>query len=112
MVRVAGRVVGWALMGLVGTAGIFAVMSLYVATQVPVSLRSGGTIFTDNWDSGFVHASGTWVIENDRQPSPLQFTELRCFRSDKECQSAARPGRFQLALRHDLVGAKRIRPDT
>jgi hypothetical protein len=88
MLKAFGRVVGWLFLGLIGSAAILAMMLLYVGTQVPVHLRSGGKIFANSWDSGFVHASGTWVIENDTQAFPLQFTELRCYRQDNECTSA------------------------
>jgi hypothetical protein len=88
MLRTIGRFVGWVLVGLAGTVAVFASTALYMKIQVPVNLRSGGNVFTSNWDNGFVHASGTWVIENDRQAFPLQVAEVLCRRSDSECTSA------------------------
>lgn len=88
MFKALGRIVGWVLVGLVGTAAIFSMMFLYVGKQVPVSIPMGGKVFDSSWDNGFVHASGTWVIENERQASPLQYTEVSCFRADNACRSA------------------------
>ena len=87
-----------------GTVLVFALMLLYVKTQVPVNLRSGGGMFTSSWDSGFVHASGTWIRENDRQAFPLQFAKLRCYRQENECTSATAEVSFSDTLNVDTDG--------
>ena len=89
MVKSIGRSILWILVGLVGSVGILiAAMGLYVKSQVPVSLRSGGTVYVGMWDEGYVAASGTWKIENQKQAFPLQYTEMKCRRSENFCTSA------------------------
>ena len=46
-----------------------------VASRVPVSLRCGANA---EQVGDYVFASGTWVIEGDKQTFPLQTTEMQC----------------------------------
>jgi hypothetical protein len=84
----AGRIIGWLLLGAVGSLAIVAGWRYYADTQVPVKLRAGGSVETNLWDRGFVTANGTWVTENGGEPDPLQYTNLACYRSDNTCRAA------------------------
>lgn len=42
-------------------------------------------VFTDYWESGYLSARGTWIIEGDRQAHPLQTTEIHCYRDRRQC---------------------------
>ena len=83
-----GQIIGWLLVGAVGSLTIVAGWRYYVDTQVPVKLRAGGSVETNLWDRGFVTANGTWVTENDGQSDALQYTNLACYRSDGTCRAA------------------------
>jgi hypothetical protein len=82
------RKAGWVLLGIVGSIAIVAVWLMTITLQVPVKIRSGYGVHTNQWDEGYVGATGTWVIDNDRQAFPVQYTELTCFLPDKQCRSA------------------------
>jgi hypothetical protein len=43
------------------------------------------SVFTDGWDDGFVHASGTWTIEGTKSAVPFQTSEIRCNRRQGVC---------------------------
>ena len=96
MLRRFGRIFAWFLVGLAGTVVIVASWFVAVRAAVPVHLRSGGFVETKEWDQGVVTASGTWVVENDRQAFPLQITELTCVRSEEKCRSATAEIAFNL----------------
>ncbi|WNJ90075.1 hypothetical protein [Bosea sp. 685] len=102
MFRVLPRVFGWLLVGFAGTVAVFSTMFVYVGTQVPVNIRMGGKVSDNSWDAGLVSASGTWVIENEKQAFPLQYTELRCFRAESACRSATAEVSFGGTLTVDM----------
>ena len=56
-----------------------------VASRVPVSLRCGANA---EQVGDYVFASGTWVIEGDKQTFPLQTTEMQCDCTLLRCLSA------------------------
>jgi hypothetical protein len=37
------------------------------------------------WDKGFISATGTWTIVDDRQAYPIQTTEISCWKSRGIC---------------------------
>jgi hypothetical protein len=53
----------------------------------PTSLPSFH-VFTDLWDSGYVSASGTWVISGERLGFPEQTSKINCDRSLRTCTEA------------------------
>ena len=64
----------------------------YVKSRVPVALPpqyDGG--ITEVGDYGLIRASGTWVIEGDRQGFPLQTSTIECWREMRA--NAGRLGR-------------------
>jgi hypothetical protein len=83
-----GRVIAWLLIGITTSIAIVWAAGAYVAVQVPVKPSGGGTVYTDAWDRGYVSADGTWVIENERSASPIQVTDIACYREDNQCQLA------------------------
>jgi hypothetical protein len=82
------RKAGWVLFGLVGSIAIVAIWLMSMSLHVPVKIRSGYGVHTNQWDQGYINATGTWVIENDRQAFPVQYTDLTCYLPDKQCRSA------------------------
>jgi hypothetical protein len=53
----------------------------------PISLP-GFHVFTDLWDKGYVSASGTWVLSNDRMGEPEQTSKINCSRNLNTCTEA------------------------
>ena len=45
-------------------------------------------VFTELWDSGYVKAEGTWIIEQDEMARPIQTTVIECDNVAKECSEA------------------------
>src|SRR3989344_6633671 len=45
-------------------------------------------VFTDFWDAGFVSASGTWVLSNDKMSEPEQTSKINCDRRMNICTEA------------------------
>ena len=78
----------WLVIGLLGTAAIFSAGIFSINAQVPVSIASGGRVFVNEWDRGYVSTEGTWTIEGTRQASPVQFTKITCVKKDGYCTSA------------------------
>jgi hypothetical protein len=75
------------------TGVLFAVLAAWIATlalafaivksRVPVTLPLFAELFSSG--SEYVSATGTWVIEGNRQAFPLQTTEIRCEARLKRC---------------------------
>jgi len=45
-------------------------------------------VFTDLWDEGYVSASGTWVLSNDKMGKPEQTSKINCDRHSNICTEA------------------------
>lgn len=86
--RTIGRGFIWLLIGLLGSAFIAFITMWIVERQSLPRIASGGSVFTSFWDRGYVSAKGTWIIEDSKQAFPRQTTEIKCYRDEKECQSA------------------------
>ena len=87
--RAVGRAILWLLLGLAGSLAILIVTNRIIDVRGYPRIQSGGLVFTDYWDRGYVQARGTWVFENDtKQAFPRQTTEIKCYRDEKECLSA------------------------
>ena len=87
--RTIGRAILWLLLGFTGSLVILVVTTRIIDTQGYPRLQSGGLVFVDYWDRGYVQASGTWVFEGDtKQAFPRQTTEIKCYRDEKQCRAA------------------------
>ena len=87
--RAVGRAILWLLFGLAGSLAILIITSSVIDLRGYPRLQSGGLVFTDFWDRGYVQAGGTWVFEDDtKQAFPRQTTEIKCYRETKKCHSA------------------------
>ena len=53
----------------------------------PISLPSLD-VFFDLWDKGYVSASGTWVLQNDKMGEPEQTSKINCNRNLNTCTEA------------------------
>ena len=78
----------WLVMGLLGTVAIFLTGIFITNAQVPVSIASGGRVFVNEWDRGYVSTEGTWTIEGTKQAFPVQFPKIICVKKDGYCTSA------------------------
>jgi hypothetical protein len=80
-----GRVVGWLLIGIAASIALFigALFSVGPQTNLP-SLQ----VFTNMWEDGFVSASGTWTMKNDRQAFPIQTSKITCRKSEGLCRGS------------------------
>ena len=83
----------WLVIGLLGTAAIFLAGVFIINTQVPVKIASGGKVYADFWDRGYVSTEGTWTIEGMKQAHPVQ-TSRTPFATNK--RAAVRPPRPRL----------------
>lgn len=45
-------------------------------------------VFIDLWDDGYVTASGTWVLSNEKMGEPEQTSKINCYRSMNRCIEA------------------------
>jgi hypothetical protein len=66
-------------------ASIF-IAGAVIESRVPVRLPSHAEVI--QLGDSYVKASGTWVIDGDKQGFPLQTTEITCERDLKRCTSA------------------------
>ena len=78
----------WLVIGLVGTAAIFLTGIFIIKAQVPVTIGSGGKVYADFWDEGYVSTEGTWIIEGMKQAFPLQTSMIICYKQEGRCTSA------------------------
>jgi hypothetical protein len=78
----------WLVMGLLGTAAIFSAGIFIIKAQVPVTIGSGGKVYADFWDEGYVSTEGTWIIEGIKQAFPLQTSMIICYKQEGRCTSA------------------------
>ena len=60
----------------------------YISSQVPVSILDQGRVDTRGWDQGFVVADGTWAIDGEKHAFPLNVSEIRCIKQDRQCYAA------------------------
>ena len=87
--RAVGRAILWLLCGAAGSLAILIITNSIIDFRGYPRIQSGGLVFTDFWDRGYVQAGGTWVFEDDtKQAFPRQTTEIKCYRDEKECRSA------------------------
>ena len=84
------KVLGIVALTVVGLLGIAAIHLAVVTQRVPVGLDflANGMVSVNNWDNGFVHARGTWVIDGERSGTPLNTVDIKCFRDQKHCYVA------------------------
>ena len=73
-------VIGWCL--------IAVFHFLYISSEVPVSILGQGRVDTRSWDQGFVVADGTWAIDGEKHAFPLNVSEIRCIKQDRQCYAA------------------------
>ena len=82
------KVLGIIALTLVGLIGIVAIHSAVINERVPVGLLGNGKVFVGNWDNGFVHAKGTWVIDGERSAHSLNLSSILCLREQNLCHVA------------------------
>ncbi len=82
--KIAG-IIGLTLAGLLGLLALYGVV---IEALVPASLLGDGRANVGTWDSGYVSTMGTWVIDQERHMSPLNASEIRCYRDQRECYEA------------------------
>jgi hypothetical protein len=74
-------------------AGLVAILAAgisYTRSKVPVGiLGTSATIRINSWDNGYVYAKGTWTIDQEASATPLNVSEISCFRDDAVCYEAA-----------------------
>jgi hypothetical protein len=78
----------WLVLGLLGTAAIFLAGVFIINAQVPVKIASGGKVYADFWDRGYVSTEGTWTIEGMKQAHPVQTSRTVCYKQEGRCTSA------------------------
>lgn len=82
------KVVGILALTVLGVMGLFALYAAVVEIKVPVNLLGDGRVKVGSWDTGYVSATGTWVSDQERHMSPLNVSEIACFRSSQVCYDA------------------------
>lgn len=87
MIKLA-KIVGIIALTFAGLVGLLALYGFVVGAAVPVSLVGDGRANVGSWDSGYVSTMGTWVIDQERHMSPLNSSEIGCYRDQKECYEA------------------------
>ena len=45
-------------------------------------------VVVEAWNSGLIKATGTWILEGDEQAFPVQTTELKCYKEQRQCIEA------------------------
>jgi hypothetical protein len=81
------RVLKWVLIVFVAWVALIVAAGAWISNKVPVSLPMR-SMFTDSWDRGWVQATGTWTIENDKQAFPFQTSEIDCRRDEGVCRES------------------------
>jgi len=82
------RTIIFLVIGLAGTIAILFGANMLITAQNPVKPRSGVFIYIDSWDHGYVHASGTWTMENARPAFPIQTSTIKCYKDEKSCTAS------------------------
>ena len=82
------KVAGIIALTLSGLVGLLALYGVVVEALVPASLVGDGRANVGTWDSGYVSTMGTWVIDQEQHASPLNASEIRCYRDQRECYEA------------------------
>lgn len=82
------KIVGIIALTLAGLIGLVALYGFLVELAVPVSLFGDGRANVESWDTGYVSTIGTWVVDHERHRSPLNASEIRCYRDQQACYEA------------------------
>ena len=93
-------IIGLTLAGLLGLLALYGVV---IEALVPTSLLGDGRANVGTWDSGYVSTMGTWAIDQERHMSPLNASEIRCYRDQRECYEAQ--ASLFSGLSHSRLGA-------
>jgi hypothetical protein len=80
------RYLAIAIMALLGWVASLFIAGAVIESRVPVTLPASTEVI--QLGDGYAKASGTWVIDGDKQGFPLQTTEITCERELKRCTSA------------------------
>lgn len=74
----------------VGTTLFTAMAMFMIVGALTEPAFPGGSKFvgTSMWDDGFVSATGTWTMLNDRPADPIQSSEIRCHKNMGACFEA------------------------
>jgi hypothetical protein len=68
-------------------AGLGVLAAVLGAYSVPSPLH-GAQISAGQWDRGYVIATGTWTMLNDRIGDPIQSSEIHCVKATSLCHEA------------------------
>ncbi len=79
------KILGIVAMTLTGIAGLLALYGYLVELAVPVALLGDGRVDVASWDEGYISATGTWVIHQERHSTPINASLLKCYRGTSEC---------------------------
>lgn len=82
------KVLGILALTLLGVILIFGAHLTAIHLSVPVNLSGDGRVYVLQWDSGYVSATGTWVIDQERHSSPLNVSKVSCVRDEHVCYEA------------------------
>jgi hypothetical protein len=101
-VKKLAKIVGIIAMTLAGLLGLLALYGYLVEVAVPVALLGDGRVEVASWDDGYLSATGTWVIDQERHSTPLNASLIKCYRGSLECFEA-QASIFQGYLAPDLI---------
>lgn len=83
------KIVGIFFLTILGLFCIVVVWGLVGDARVSVRYLIGnGKVYVHGWDGGYVSAQGTWVLEGERHASPINVSDINCFRSRELCHIA------------------------
>jgi hypothetical protein len=88
VIRKLFKTLGIVALTLVGLVCIILVREAVIAERVAVDLIGDGEVYVNNWDNGYVDAKGTWTIDGGASATPLNVSDIRCFRDRKLCYVA------------------------
>jgi hypothetical protein len=101
-VKKLAKILGIVAMTLAGVAGLLALYGYVVELAVPVALLGDGRVDVASWDEGYISATGTWVIHQERHSTPINASLVKCYRGTSECFEA-QASVFQGYLSPDLI---------
>jgi hypothetical protein len=71
--------------------GLICILGLHIMAidhAVPAWLSGDGRVYVNSWDLGYVSATGTWVIDQERHAFPLNVSTVSCVRDENICYDA------------------------
>jgi hypothetical protein len=82
------KVLGILVLTLAGVVGLIALYGSLIELAVPVGLIGDGQVNVGSWDDGYVSTMGTWASDHERHATPLNASDIRCYRDQQVCYEA------------------------